>query len=41
MLGAWLNPIHGLQNLGVTDSRLLILDMVGGLAQSQPKGRST
>jgi hypothetical protein len=40
--GAWLKPIHGLQNLGVTDFRLLLtLDMLGGLAQSQPKGRST
>jgi hypothetical protein len=33
--GAWLEPIHGLQNLGVTDSRLLLtLDMLGVLDQS-------
>jgi hypothetical protein len=41
-LGAWLKPIHGLQNLRVTNFCLLLpLDMLRGLAQSQPKGRST
>jgi hypothetical protein len=42
MLGGLAKANTGLQNLSIPDFRLLLpLDMLKGLAQRQPKGRTT